>query len=102
VNLWIDALSCTSTEPSLLSFRQVCHEAYIRLQMVFQTKSFFDPSEKLGLGWYKFVLSAVSSHSESSSDFLSPADWAVEESRDSAERRDENKPGFPCVDSFSE
>ena len=94
MELWIDAVFCKSTELSLLSFRQVCHEAYTRLQMVFQTKSFFDPSEKCGLGWYKLVLSAVPSHSESSSDFLSPADWAVEESRDGAERREENDPGL--------
>lgn len=89
------------TLPAYLpSFRQVCHEAYIRSQMLFQTKTCLTVQKKHRQSWYKFALSAVSSRSESPNDFLSLPDWAVlvfgsrseEESQDGAKRRDGNEP----------
>ncbi|SRR6266849_5325109 len=105
VELWTGAFPA-----HLPSFRQACHEAYIRLQMFFQTKVFLTLQQKRHQSWYKFALSAVSSRSESPNDFLSLPDWpvvvfgsrSVEESRDGAERRDGNEPGSPCVNWLSE
>ena len=66
MELWIDTI------PAYLpSFRQVCHEAYIRSQMFFQTKSFLTLQQKHGRSWYKFDLSAVFRRSEGPNDFLS-------------------------------